>query len=594
MRQILPYLLLAAVIAAVYGRTLAFQPVGLDDDKLIARSEQLVKQPGGFAQLFRSDVFGQRSGPLFYRPLLGMSFYLDAQWGAPWIARLANLLIHLLAVWAAYYLMIALGARPRAAFLLAWLLAAHPALAQAVAWLPGRNDSLLALCLLLALIAIERRAAAGKAWWLAAGAAAFLLALLAKESALLFPPLALWFAWLRSPKESRKQDLIAWAVAVAIAVAIYFALRSLAGPAAMPFSASAQTAALGMLSYLGKALLPFRLALVPDVRDVQPARGIASIIALAAVLALARKRDARGVAFGMAWLLVFLLPGLSAGTFLEHRLYVPLIGLVLAAAWLDVAWSRWAFAGPMLFSALCFIRVGDFRDPGTAWPRAVLASPHSALAHNQYGLSLSRAGSVSAARREYQSAATLDPGLPHVWYNLGTACLRQADYPAAAAALERALQADPQQALARYNLGLADEGLKRYPDAERCYRDEIGRDPSCQPAYVSLGALQQERGQLKEAEQSYFKALQSGPDNADVHVNLGALYLAQRRYAEAEPQCRRAVELDPGNWRGWVNYGQYFLARGDRGRAGQCFERASSIDPQIRPLLATRGWIKDR
>jgi predicted membrane-bound mannosyltransferase len=139
-----------------------------------------------------------------------------------------NVLLHIASVLLLYRLFGKLGLKSLHCFLLSLLFAVHPVLSQAVAWIPGRNDTLLAVFVLLFFINSINYTTTGKTNNLALSGLFLLLAFFTKETAVFAAPAA--FALLVLYKDTKVQDrnmypqYIVWVVCFGI----WFAARSAA------------------------------------------------------------------------------------------------------------------------------------------------------------------------------------------------------------------------------------------------------------------------------------------------------------------------------------------------------------------------------
>jgi hypothetical protein len=149
--------------------------------------------------------------------VLWLSYLVDARIGGTQSAvfHATNLLLHLAACSLAYVLLRRFGSGWRTALLLALVLCVHPALVSVVGWIPCRNDTLLAIFAMAAVLAVpflERPRLASAAAVLASTA----LALFAKESGLaLLPVLAALALCERGLARMRSRPL--WGLGVASA-----------------------------------------------------------------------------------------------------------------------------------------------------------------------------------------------------------------------------------------------------------------------------------------------------------------------------------------------------------------------------------------
>lgn len=146
-----PYFLFFLIIFIIYGQTIFFGLTYLDDNTLILDKHEILGDFRNIKTIFSTDAFFS-DNRLYYRPMLNLSFMIDAQLGSLNYAvyHISNLLWHLLACSLIFLIFKRLFKKPQLSFYLTLLFLVHPVLTQAVAWLPGRNDSLVAVFILLA------------------------------------------------------------------------------------------------------------------------------------------------------------------------------------------------------------------------------------------------------------------------------------------------------------------------------------------------------------------------------------------------------------------------------------------------------------
>jgi protein O-mannosyl-transferase len=232
-----------------------------------------------------------------------------------------------------------------------------------------------------------------------------------------------------------------------------------------------------------------------DHPDAAVATGLACILGLGA-LAFAVRRRLPLATLGVVWCIVALLPESSLvpirDAMVEHRMYLPMVGLAWTSAALLEAGSRlvatrtrtsgtWlpgaALTISIVLAGVTHARNRVWRDEVSLWTDATVRSPHKARPHNNLGIALERLGRVAEAEASFrraiavepryvygrvnlsrlyglsgrpadalailEEAERIEPGNPAVLNNLGTAWWALGDTARAAAAYERALLADP-------------------------------------------------------------------------------------------------------------------------------------------------------
>jgi tetratricopeptide (TPR) repeat protein len=371
-------------------------------------------------RIFLTDVWSTSGvvveDPPYYRPLLIASFAVDrALFGlSPAGHHLHSLLWHVAAVcllWALLRrLLPSIPALAGAA-----LFALHPVQSEAVAWVSARNDPMAASFLCAALLALlPARPGAVR---LALGALALLAALLSKELAVLGCLLVLALDLARHGRPVGAPRYLA----LALALAVWAALREAAGVSGA--GALARTG--GVLAELPELLGIYgRLLVLPwplttarrlgHLHESLPALALGwTVLLLLPPLLLARGRGlaAAGLVFAGATLGASLLGIGATHQVGERYLYVPLLGLALAAAAaLPARPATVAAALGLCVPALVLVgeRLPDWSDP-LALARSQVEDYPGGSAYGAFGLALRDAGRPEDALPWLLRALEADP-----------------------------------------------------------------------------------------------------------------------------------------------------------------------------------------
>jgi Flp pilus assembly protein TadD len=605
-----PFLWIAGVVLLVYFRALSAGFVHLDDHKLIVENFSFINDLANLPRLFVDDVFHEAPKDSFYRPILALSLMVDSQVGqtAPWVYHLTNVLIHVSACWLAYRLLLRMRYPAGLSLAAALVFAVHPLLAQAVAWVPGRNDSLLAVFCLGAFLLLLRFLET-KRWRACAGHLLFFaLACFTKETALALVPVCLLYLFAVAGEKPFSSNLKILAAGWAGVLGLWAALRSvaIAGPG---WKILAETAA-GLptnfpvvVQAVGKMLLPFNLSVLPTVEDTGSVYGLLSVAALAAALVFSKNVRWKHVLFGAGWFALFLaptlvptfvVPGSLAAIFLEHRNYLPLIGVILVA--LEIDWvRRFDPAAPKqaavflivagLFAGLTWARTGTFKDKFSYWQSAVQSAPGSSVAHMNLGSAYQTEGLLVQAEAEFRKTLELNPRQAMAYSNLADIDLERDRLEAARENLRRGLEADPLYADIHYGLAKLAWKEKRWEASEAALRQTLRIKPEHFAAHFGLGLLTLERGRLEEAEAAFKKAAQLNPFDAGACFNLGLVFSRQGRPDEAEGQWLKAIRLKPGHLDARFQLAVHYFNRKEFARAAPYFahlrEAGIPIDPKV-------------
>ncbi len=576
-----PELALAGLAFWVYVN--AFGNGFVWDDVVLIENNPAIKHWRTMPSLLAGDILpgpedGDRSN--YYRPLQMLTYALDYQvWGLePFGFHLTSTTIHAAAVVLLFYLGRRLFAEPAPALAAAALWAVHPVHTEAVTYLSGRSDPLAGMLLLAGLLA-SLRAGERTAWqraWRALSLAAFFLALLAREAALVWlalVPLVDLAACRRQGRGPRwHRDLLGRYLPYLAVAAAYLALRGLAtmpapfagGTAEIPLALRLLTMAKVVWQYLAFLAMPLdphmERRVEPVASFVEPAF-LAAAVGVAAVLVLAwqLRRRMWPVSFGIAWFFLALLAVSNVvplATFMaEHWLYVPSMGLALAAGWLSGRFGeRWrqpvATALVVLVAAygLATVRRNrDWRDSRTLFESTVAAAPWSARAWSNLGNAYLELGDLDRARPALERALAIASGAaPVARLDLGV-LHRQAGRPEAALEEFRLLlAADPRDALAYNEIALTLAALGRPDEAGEAFATALELDPTVAAIRSNYGNWHFRRGELEAALAHYRAALRLDPDYAEAYNNLGSVELRRGHPERAVAAYREALKLDPG------------------------------------------------
>jgi len=503
-----PYLVIVVVGFLLYSHTLFFDFTYFDDSTLILDKVAVLSNIHNIGYIFTSDVF-LSSPKFYYRPFLNLSFMLDAHLGGvlPFFYHLDNILLHCLAAGLVFYLLTKLIKKRPLAFFLSLIFLVHPVLVQAVAWVPGRNDSLLAIFGLAAFITflsfLERPRLAAYLGYLF-----FLLAaLFTKETAVALPLLVIfYFLFIDSGRTTRTDK---WLMVGGSAVAgfIWFLMRhfALGGETTNYLSAGRDIIqnAGAVVMDIGKLVFPVNLSVLPVLEDSSRIFGWMVLFLLAFAWWRSRHIRYNYVIFGIVWFLLFLLPSFirlnGLPDFLEHRLYLSLIGFLLVLAEFD--WVKnWDFtkrSGKIAAAAILLILAAitcwhssSFSDRLTFWQEAAKDSPHSPLAQRNLGVMYYFIGDNAKAKNAYSRALQLNPQEPMAHNNLGVLYLEQKNWSAAEKEFTEELTVNPGYDKALLNLGDVYYHENRWTDAGRLWTAALSVNPEYSDAYERLLILQ--------------------------------------------------------------------------------------------------------
>ncbi len=570
-------LVIAGTAFLVYGNT--FGNAFVWDDQPLIIDNPAIKSWAQLSTLWGSDLFPRDLASHYYRPLQALTYLLDYQlWGlAPLGFHLTNTLLHAGVALLLYGLISLVVRSPRAALLAALLFAVHPIHTEAVTYISGRSDPLSALFLLASLVCFLQGDRARFTTWRGLSLAAFALALLAREAAMALVLLVVLVDLTVSRRDGEPlggggPGRLVGRYGPYVAVLLgYLVLRTaVVGPPSPPAVTAQVALPLRLLTMLkviveslGVLLVPLHLHME---RLVAPAGGpfepavVGSALVVGALVAGAvlGVRRAWPVTVGVAWFFIALLPVsnlVPLATFMaEHWLYVPSMGLFLAAGWslqrlMESGWRAAAMGAVVLalvaYGGLTIRRNLDWRDSLTLYQATLKDAPPSARVYANLGWVYQERGELEKAEDAYQQALKLDPHAADPHNNLGTLYRTRKLFEEAVREFRQAVALNPHHAAAHNNLGLALLELGRPDEAKRAFEEALRLNPDFSAAHSNLGNYYFRRGELARAREEYRAALRLNPGFAQAHNNLGSVYFMMGQLDLAEDEYRTALQLDP-------------------------------------------------
>jgi hypothetical protein len=378
------------------------------------------------------------------RPLTRLSYAVSAalfgEWAGGWL--LVQWLVHLATVLMILRLTELRTQDRRAAWIAAACFAFLPSSGAAIAYVSGRSIGFSTAWLIAALLAHEAsRHSARRSLMRSLAMLSFFAACATRETALIFPALALLWERTRSSQSS-------WSECIK-QTRTYFicaAFMTAAALAAIPryeellqFSFSYRSPLESILTNLAALPATLSLSVRPWALSVEHsaafeirtlAIGACSILLMVAIAVRIRLRHP-SITLALLWPLIALLPTHSfiakLDSVTEGPLYLACIGPAIATG---IYVSRWLMqrsinvAMPVLMSAaaaavvLCAWRTLMWIQPAALWEEATLRAPHSVRSWTNLGMAELNAGNYAAARLAFHKAIDLEPSNPRAMLNL--------------------------------------------------------------------------------------------------------------------------------------------------------------------------------
>jgi len=338
-------LALIVVPLGVYWYSTGLGLSGFDDDVILSNARQL-DGINDYKEAFKRDAFLKYGSGDFYRPLQSISYLIDSSIGDfdSFYFHLTNLILHIIFCLLLYVLLVKLKIESAIAFVFSILYSVHPFFVHTVVWIPSRGDLFLAVFTVASFIFYIKFLEKQNYFFLFLNVITFLLAVLSKETGVL----AIFVFSLYYLHQNKKQIitfakprfLIGFGL-WALVVIFYFWFRAMMigfNPTESNIKLSNFFMNLATIpEFFGKFIIPLNLSPMAETTTIVTALGIIAFFASLLALILNKQSDKSLYLIGIVWFLAFTIPPMfyrqSADeftyTYLEHRAYLPAIGLLL-------------------------------------------------------------------------------------------------------------------------------------------------------------------------------------------------------------------------------------------------------------------------
>ena len=501
------YILVIIPALCLFWGTLYFGFVNHDDNIIILNKV--------YSGNFFRDLIESLSTPYltyYFRPFIGLSLFFDYTIGgtAPWMYHFTNLLIHLLSAVLLYHTLLSLDVRKGIACSMSILFSIHPIIVQSEAWIPGRNDLLAGLWILISFNALLYALKNGKTIYLFLHLLSFFFALTAKETSLGFIIVGLYYITYvkHYPLWGNRsiQIISGWGIVLVLWGLAHNAVLkgvNIPQPSGSPIQAFLYNLPL-LLNAPFKMLVPLRLAPYEIYSNHITIIVICSIVSLLVWTKMRRPEIKSEIFLGIVWMFAFLIPAMFIRVdafeqkydYLECRMYLPLLGILIFLANLVNKQSdnvNYKYAGvsavtilAVVYPFISYSYLPVYEDPISYWGRiiemyptrsdgyaqlgwtkfmeedytsalqfyhkAIKMFPQNADYHTNISLCYSQLGEQETAKEELGKAKLLQPTNTAIYCNLGMVAMRQKDTTAAINYLRTALMYDSKLAPALSSL----------------------------------------------------------------------------------------------------------------------------------------------
>lgn len=431
--------------------------------------------------------------------------------------------------------------RKKWVFIPALIFLIHPLQTESVVYVNSFGDSLSVFFSFIGLHLVEYSLRAknwSRVFGYFAASLCFVLAILSKETAIIFPALALLIIWFKSSGGFKKRIVngIVYSVPFWILCFVYLGLR--AGPLNFKNSfnlydqpnAYSESIWIRVLTFFHALWVYVGLIFFPKTLHMERSLPYeTSLFSLKVILGLAvlfvfgflvvrfyKKKPE--IVFGVFWFFIALGPVSNIlvpinGMIYEHWLYVPIVGIGIiigvVCSWLWKIFNAYRYSlvvlGVVIVLALSYrsyLRILEWKNPVTFFEQTLKFSPGNYRILNNLGMELSEDGKQNDAIARYKEAINLDYSNPVAHHNLGNIFASISKFTEAQKEYEVALNQDPKFIFSYLNLTNVYLAEEKYVEARQTLEKSLLHIKNRPEIYVYLAQIAEKQGD-KEAVSRY-------------------------------------------------------------------------------------------
>ena len=312
----------------------------------------------------------------------------------------------------------------------------------------------------------------------------------------------------------------------------------------IPLGTRIGNAFISYISYIGKMLWPFNLAVFyPYPGRVIPWQVFGSIFLLSGITLAVIWRAKRFpyLSTGWFWYVGTLAPvigvvQLGAQAMADRYTYIPLIGLFIMVAWgvpellkkvhyrKEILWAVSVLC-ILCLSVITWKQVGHWRSSLTLFDHTLSVTDNNWLAYDGRCAANNEAGNYRQAIEDCDKALQLKQLYVTAYNGRGNAYSALGNYKQAVEDYSRAIEIKQDYADAYYNRGIAYAALGNYKQAIEDYSRAIKITPGHTDAYNDRGAAYYILGNYNQAIEDFSRAIKINPNFTGAYFNRGVAYV---------------------------------------------------------------------
>jgi len=572
-RILIIYIVLAAMILAVYWQVSQFDFVNLDDYVYVKENSHIAHgiTLEGIRWAF-STTYAE-----FWHPLTWLSLMLDYQlYGLNAGGyHMTNVILHILSTLLLFRLFNRMtGAIWKSAFVAAFF-AIHPLRVESVAWIAERKDvlSLFLGILTLCLYVYYTEKPDIKKYLLVLFS--FACSLMSKSIVVTMPVIMILLDyWPLKRFDSSKDNSILWQLKEKTPFFILSAFFSIITILVQPNSTGKgvtlgvrlANAPIAFVTYLEKTFWPHDLAVFypfPSQIPMWQILGASLLTMIISIAVIVMVKRLPYIFVGWFWYVMTIAPVIGIIKVGNHAMadryhYIPSIGLAVILAWgipelirNEERRKKTLFpAGLVLLvilSILSWKQCGYWENSISLFNHTLQITKNNFIAHDGLGIALLEEGKTEKAINHFSEVIRINPNYANGYNNRGISYCSFVNYQHAIKDFNKAIQLKPGYAPFFYHRGSAYDKQGQYQTAINDYNEAIRLKPDYADAYNNRGGTYFRIGQYQTAINDYNEAIRLKPDYADAYNNRAFVYLEQGAKEVGCSDARKACGL--GNCR---------------------------------------------
>ena len=445
--------------------------------------------------------------PNLYRPVLIISFIIDTIIGDgnPIIYHLTNILLHIISTCLLYTLLMHISKNQFVNILSSLLFSVHPIFVHAVVWIPGRNDILLAIFLLISTISLYKYLRINNVIQLLLHLGCFTIALFTKEIAMVYPIIIMIIT---NSFDFNKLKSARFIIPHLLIILTWIFLRISLSTHILQWANDNFLISLfytfnHFVISIGKMTLPISQSIIPHYTNLDFKYLFVFVILLITLLNF--KKSINKLIFPwIYWPILFIIPtitwsvfGIGDNIFYEHRLYTSVIGIIILFTLLigDKILSRLRIVKYMYillfiyFTQTSWVRIGQYNFPTNFSNNAVEESPKCYKSYVIRGSYYYEIMEYDKALKDLNIAIDLNSKLYKIYNRIGTIYQYNANFNLALLYYDKTLQLMPDYYETIYNKGNIYLKEKNYKLAAEFYKKIISTNNEFIPAFNNLALV---------------------------------------------------------------------------------------------------------